>query len=429
MAKTVNPALFIGLGGTGHKVLLQVKEAVLKNYGEVPKVIKILSLDTDVRELTSSGTEIEYNKKIKDSNNEVAWQNVVENIKFDNREILPIPIKNPESIIDQENIKSWISPKVTRISQSGSGAKQIRQMGRFSIFENYASEGIRKNIKDKIDEIKNLENLRGEGYDLGNSDFKPTIHLVCSPCGGTGAGTFIDIVTIIREIDDNIKINAYLMLPDFYSSYPMTESVVPNAYCTLKEIDHLMGRDRDDEKPWFNYDVSKPFEVDYTGQGSKFKFSVSSKFVDYIYLFDNYNAKKKYIAKDSDMHDRIARICYLLVSGTATSMDTMYSNDVDSLYPSSAKFNYKRRNYSSMGISEIILNRKFLKDLKKNQISRAILNAYAHAEQPLDNSVLNNFIDLNVWREDSGKDSLIDRLMPKNSLKYSLDSLYHKFKK
>jgi len=32
MAKIVNPALFIGLGGTGHKVLLQVKKAVLTNY-------------------------------------------------------------------------------------------------------------------------------------------------------------------------------------------------------------------------------------------------------------------------------------------------------------------------------------------------------------------------------------------------------------
>ena len=29
--KIVNPALFIGLGGTGHKVLLNVKKAILNN--------------------------------------------------------------------------------------------------------------------------------------------------------------------------------------------------------------------------------------------------------------------------------------------------------------------------------------------------------------------------------------------------------------
>ena len=64
--KIVNPALFIGLGGTGHKVLLNVKKAILNNYGEIPPMINLLCFDTDKKELLSASEEIEYDKKNED---------------------------------------------------------------------------------------------------------------------------------------------------------------------------------------------------------------------------------------------------------------------------------------------------------------------------------------------------------------------------
>jgi len=428
MVKKANPALFIGLGGTGHKVLMQVKKAMLKNYGEVPPMIKLLCMDTDRKELYSSSEKITYSKKKKGGLTEL----ITERVKFEPNEIVGIPITNPQGLANQDYVRSWVHNSVfALIGPSDTGAKQIRQMGRFAIFENYMKQNIVGQIADRINDLKNIIQLKNTDYSVGDSEGKPVIHLVFSPCGGTGAGTFIDVVTIIRNIDPQINVYGYLVMPDFYSRFPMTMSVFQNAYAALKEIDHLMGQDatKDNNKWWSNY-PSAPYEIDYTGNGTKSKLpSGSTSFFTYLYLFDNINEKGKFIESVDDMYDRIGRILYLMVSGIGTSMQTSYSNNKDYLHPSSKSTFFKRRNYSSMGISQIILDRHFLRDLKKNQMIRTILNAYMHKEIAIDPSTMNTFIDANEWREDSGKDMLIDKLVPKNSLKYATDSLYPNFKK
>ena len=432
MAKIVNPALFIGLGGTGHKVLLQVKKAVLTNYGELPPMTKLLCFDTDRKELLSSTDEIEYDKKNQDG----TFTRVIEKIQFSPNETVGIPISNPRGLANQEYIREWLSPSVlAQIGPSDTGAKQIRQMGRFAIFENFMKQNIGKQIEDKLNELKNIVLQKNTDYSTGDNEAKPCVHLVFSPCGGTGAGTFIDIVTIIRKTDPQIEIFGYLVMPEFYTGFPMTTSVVQNAYASLKEIDHLMGQDalKDSDpkknKWWSNYPKS-PFEVDYSGNGDKYKLPGGTKgFFEYLYLFDNVSEKSSFIKSVDDVYDRIGRILYLMISGPGTKMQSAYSNNKDYMYPSSSLTNNKRRNYSSMGISQIILDKQFLKNLKKTQISKVILNAYCYNDHITENENFAVFIDSNSWREDSGKDMLIDTLMPRNQLKYSTEALYPKFKK
>jgi hypothetical protein len=432
MTKVVNPALFIGLGGTGHKVLLNVKESILKNYGELPPMTKLLCFDTDRKELLSATEEIEYDKK----NSDGTYVRVSEKIQFSPSETIGIPITNPQGLANQEYIREWLSPAVlAQIGPSDTGAKQIRQMGRFAIFENFMKQNIGKQIEDKINELKNITQLKSADYTIGDSEAKPCVHLVFSPCGGTGAGTFIDVVTIIRKTDPSIPIYGYLVMPDFYTGFPMTTSVVQNAYAALREIDHLMGQDAvkggDSKKNkwWSNY-PKQPFEVDYSGNGSKYKLPGGSNgFFEYVYLFDNISEKGKFIKSVDDVYDRIGRILYLMVSGPGTKMQSAYSNNKDYSYPSSELTNNKRRNYSSMGISQIILDKEFLKSLKKAQISKVILNSYCYNDQVSENENFALFIDSNSWREDGGKDMVIDTLMPRNQIKYDTNALYPKFKK
>jgi hypothetical protein len=434
MAKVVTPALFIGLGGTGHKVLLQVKSSILKNYGELPPMTKLLCFDTDRRELLSSTDEIEYDKKNQDG----TFTRVTESIQFSPSETVGIPITNPMGLVNQDYINEWLSPGVrSQVGPSDTGARQIRQMGRFAIFENFMKQNIEKQITDKINELKNITQLKSTDYSLGDNEAKPCIHLVFSPCGGTGAGTFIDIVTIIRKADPSIPVYGYMVMPEFYTGFPMTMSVVQNAYAALREIDHLMGQDaKKDSDPkknkfWSNYNHEKnPFSVDYSGNGNKYSLPTGSNgFFEYIYLFDNISEKGRFIKSVDDVYDRIGRILYLMVSGPGTKMQSAYSNNKDYFYPSSANTNFKRRNYSSMGISQIVLDKEFLKNLKKAQISKAIINAYCYNEKHLENENFSVFIDSNSWREDAGKDMVIDTLMPRNQLKYDTSALFPKFKK
>src|SRR5271157_5909135 len=43
----MRPTLLIGLGGTGQKVLVQLKARFMKNYGQVPPAVEFLCFDTD----------------------------------------------------------------------------------------------------------------------------------------------------------------------------------------------------------------------------------------------------------------------------------------------------------------------------------------------------------------------------------------------
>ena len=150
MKKIVNPALFIGLGGTGHKVLLQVKKAILTNYGEVPSGIDMLCFDTDTKELLSSSENLTYRKK----NGEL----VTESIRFENAEVYGIAVKNPDKLLKFEHINQWLSDIVKpKITPSDEGARQIRQMGRFAIFEN-SPEKIREKIREKISRLNDISN-------------------------------------------------------------------------------------------------------------------------------------------------------------------------------------------------------------------------------------------------------------------------------
>lgn len=418
MAKEVNPAIFIGLGGTGHKVLLQLKSALLSNYGEVPTVIDMLCFDTDL-ELLATSQELTYDKK----NSGL----VTEKVTFDNNEVLGIPIKNPDKLLKFQHIKSWLSDRIApRIGPTDTGAKQIRQMGRFAIFENYNTQAIKDKIKRKIDSLKDQAKLKTTEYIIKG---KPRVHLVFSPCGGTGAGTYIDIVMAIKDIDPRMEVYGWLVMPDFYTSYPMTHSVVKNTYGSLIEMDHMMGKDANPPNClWSNY-PKNPYEVDYSGSGQKVSLGTSS-FFTHVYLFDNVTEKGNSIMDVKDVYDRIGRILYLMVSGPGDAMQSAYSNNDDYMWPTSPETNGKRRNYSSMGISQIILDKNYLKELKINRISLAILSTYAYSGEIINPRDIDTFIDSNSWREDRGKDQVIDSLMPRNQLKYETEPLLpSKFKK
>ena len=425
MAKKVTPSLFIGLGGTGHKVLLQVKKSLLSNFGEMPPVTDILCFDTDTQELSAAQDKLTYLKKVGSE----PRKEVTEVIRFDKDEMIGIPIRSPDMLVKFQHIKNWISDIIEpKITPSDTGAKQIRQLGRFAIFENYSTQKIKDKINRKIRQLNDQERYQNTDYDiLGH---KTSVHLVFSPCGGTGAGTFIDIVMILKNIDPSIPVYGWIVMPDFYTSFPMTHSVEKNAYASLMELDHLMGKDAPLDNSiirWSNY-PKKPYEVDYTGDE---KFSLgAAKFFDNIYLFDNINEAGKSILDVDDVYDRIGRILFLMATGPGAAMQSSYSNNDDYNWPSSPETNGKRRNYSSMGISQIILDKAYLKNLRINQISKMILTHYGFNGTSLNQDELNTFIDANSWREDRGKDMIIDAFMPQNQLKYDLDALMpSRFKK
>ena len=420
MAKKVNPALFIGLGGTGYKILLQVKKSLLLQYGEIPPCIKILCFDTDVAPLQSAEDELTYIPK-------EGTKMVTKKIRFEKSEYITIPVKNPHKLKNSNYIKKWLSEKVEPIIVPGAnGARQIRQLGRFAFFENYSTQRINETIQGLLHDIMQIGHSKVQDYEITGSE--PKVHMVFSPCGGTGAGTFLDMAMTIKTdpISMGYRVNAWMVGPDFYTSFPATHSVVKNAYAVLKEMDHLLGKDNTKDKPWSNYNADKPFTVDY-GNGVALDLQ-AAKFLDFVYLFDNVMKDGKTIDRVEDVYARIGSLLYLMVSGAGDDIfETMASNMEmqDMTQPSSDITGKKRRNYSSIGISQIIMDRNYIRDHKILGASSSILNQYLQPgkESTVTQEDCDAFIDGNQLREDKGEDQIIDRLFAKTDLKYDIEGL------
>src|SRR5438270_9261693 len=65
MPEIVNPAVIIGLGGTGKWVLTYVKKNLLDTYGgEMPKTVRLLSFDTTSEKVSRDGVPQEEDARV-----------------------------------------------------------------------------------------------------------------------------------------------------------------------------------------------------------------------------------------------------------------------------------------------------------------------------------------------------------------------------
>lgn len=401
MRHQVTKNLFIGLGGTGSSTLIQVKRALVQKYGKMPPMIDFLIMDTD--------------KAV----NNVSYDFDSSKVQFAPSEILHIPIDRPDRIQNSSRIKKWLSDTVAhKIEASGDGAKQVRSLGRFAFFQNY--NRINEKIKNKISVINSTTHIQDPDFEM-QPDGKTLIHLVFSPCGGTGAGTFLDTAINIKNQNPELTVYAWMVMPDFYKSFSHTDDVGKNAYASLIEIDHLMGRDHDSPgKEWSNY-RNNPYQVSYS-QGN----SIETKtfIFNRIYLFDQTMFDGQSTIMDIDhVKDRIARTLLLHVTDAGNVLASTYNNDSSNEYASSALCNFKRRNYASTGYSEIILDREYLKNYRKNNAYSMLIQALSQSDSVDSRDLCKEFIDSNNLREDNNQDDVIDRLYPMNEIRYSNESV------
>lgn len=120
MATKIKRCLFVGLGGTGMKTLLNTKKLFMDTYGEVPPMIGFLGLDTD------GGA---YKKTLQSKYGEV---------KLNPNEQLPIYVENARPIFDvNRDHMTWLPEKNQyALTSMKLGAGQVRTNGRFAFTVN-----------------------------------------------------------------------------------------------------------------------------------------------------------------------------------------------------------------------------------------------------------------------------------------------------
>lgn len=230
-----NTNVFIGLGGTGKDCLKAIKRemysrlqsdnpaATVKTY----KNASFLCIDSD-----DAGTFVE---------------GAVDS--FRPGEFYPISTNNISAFVQSPSLASdpaftWLKTHDTEgagrgitIDNTRAGAAGVRQAGRALLFKNIGT------IKTKITTlITNAKMLLPQA--------KVKIHVFTGIGGGTGAGSFLDICYLIREIlrtnTWDADIFGYFFLPDVNLSNPKLgeaakEMIQCTGYASMKELDYCMN--------------------------------------------------------------------------------------------------------------------------------------------------------------------------------------------
>ena len=235
MTKPANPAIIIGLGGTGQWALTYVKKNLIDTYGGVPETVKLLSFDT-----TSDKTEAKVEKGEEHAR--------VGNVQLGAGEFFYLGgnIKRLCEEIRKEKrhnqISSWLQAEYYLSAleddafELSKGAGQRRPFGRMAVFYDLLQSPpqIIGKIEQAINEVTG-KNERRQPIE---------IYIVCSLAGGTGSGMLIDIAHITRQIAESksipFAIRAFLVMQNAFDTVMEIKKVLANSFAAMRELDRFL---------------------------------------------------------------------------------------------------------------------------------------------------------------------------------------------
>lgn len=389
----IKRCLYVGLGGTGMSALLHTKRMFVETYGEVPPMIAFLGIDTD-------GDA--YTKELPSKYGPVSLAP---------NEQTPIQVEDARAAyMTSKDHFTWVHPdNVFALTSMTRGAGQIRTNGRFALTCNYAT--LANKVQDAAGRITDAGIRNNPKYD---ADFARDVevHMVFSMCGGTGAGTFINMAYIIREALNKCKLTGYAVLPDVFESMSQfgMERVKPNTYASIIDLDyfmHLTGTEGDT----FNY-------IRHTQ-------NVTSRPFSAFFFIDNKNRRGDSYSNVGQLAEMISLALVTSSGELSGSVDSVVDNVEKSIMNGDGNVGNKRAWASGMGTCEILFRGKDLCEINALKNAQRIIQRMM--TNCLDaNMMVNNWIDspeVNI-RENGGaeNDNVIDFLLPKRP-RYPLEEI------
>lgn len=255
------PTLFIGLGGTGYKVLNSLKKLIKKSYGRDIPCFGFLSIDTrdnqDQKFNILKDGEMFATSKISVARE---YGNFLEHMDTN----------FPEIASWMPPVKEW--KKFQNKTLAIEGADQCRAMGRSLL--HLVSDQVRQRINRLLKHITKgtgVSHLASSGLNIDLDSVN--IYIVSSLCGGTGSGQFIDLAYLCRHVGLSYKLSLHsiLAMPNLFPN--VSGDIRANAYAALKELDHYMS--------------GGAYKMDYSF--AKLEYNNESPFKS-VYLVDSPNA-------------------------------------------------------------------------------------------------------------------------------------------
>ena len=254
----MRPSIYIGLGGTGIRILAAIKKQYEDVYGKgnLPPIVNFLAIDYNLADIK--------NPELSTSLEEDAL-------------LIPYvgdPRKHLEARIEQGDYK-WMFPGNTCsiFGRLASSPDQLRTTGRF--YTEYLIHIIESAICNRWNQVTNIANADENGAPIPCLEID--IYILTSLCGGTGAGSFINIAELTRRLyGERCNIIGYGVLHSIFQTMDPLGTHSPkgrvNAYSAIKDLDYLMSAT-----------PSKPVKFTINGQERV----LSSPPFDLFYVVDN----------------------------------------------------------------------------------------------------------------------------------------------
>lgn len=236
--EVANPAVIIGLGGTGKWVLTYVKKNLLDTYGgHIPDTIRLLSFDTTQEKVSRAGQQQEEDAR-------------VGNVQLDRTEFTYLGGNIRQVCLDIRDkhaypyIGSWLQASTYLETTDpdafdiGKGAGQKRPFGRMSIFFDLMSQ-VQAQLANRIRQA--ITDVIG----ANQRESAIEIYIVASLSGGTGAGMVIDVAHLARwfaskSIRTGFAVRGFLALQNTFRSVLTVNQVEANTAAAMRELDRFM---------------------------------------------------------------------------------------------------------------------------------------------------------------------------------------------
>ncbi len=286
--EVVAPTLFVGVGGTGCKIIKKITDMCAPQEKEN---INFLCLDTNVNDLSS----------VANGKSKIYW----------------VQTSNTQTVgsyldYDEDARKKWFPKNAVMYDKTVSeGAGQVRAISRLALNSTIKTGKIRP-LYDSIDDL-----FRKTGQDMKQA---MRVVIASTASGGTGSGIILPLSMFIRSYikekypNTSLIVRALILLPEtldsVIDSQTERDSQARNAYATIKEINAFMMKgsgfiDLDEDLKQFSN-----LGVDVSVAGSDLQKNLSLLPMDFCFLMDGQDAEDSTMVSIGQYIDQAAQALY-----------------------------------------------------------------------------------------------------------------------
>ena len=282
------PTLFVGVGGTGCKIVKKVADLCAP---EEKENINFLCLDTNVNDLSD----------VANGKSKIYW----------------VQTSNTQTVgsyldYDEEARKKWFPKNAVMYDKTVSeGAGQVRAISRLALNSTIKTGKIRP-LYDSIDDL-----FRKTGKDMKQA---MRIVIASTASGGTGSGIILPLSMFIRDYvkekypNTSLIVRSLILLPEtldsVIDSQTERDSQARNAYATVKELNAFMMKgsgfiDLDEDLKQFS-----DLHVNVSIAGSDKQKSLSLLPMDFCFLMDGQDAEDSTMISIGQYIEQAAQALY-----------------------------------------------------------------------------------------------------------------------